>query len=775
MALATNVLAGVAFYLVQRGRKTYESLALRSYGVFVVLAGLAFAYLYFLFFSHNYAFKYTYQYSSLEQPFFYIVAAFWGGQEGTYLLWLFMCALLGFVVIKRAGEYRNTAMVIFTAVNLFFLLILTRLSPFAMLPFPTADGLGLNPLLRDPWMVIHPPIMFAGYAMAAVPFSIVIAAMLLNRYDSVPRLVFPWVALTSLALGAGNVLGGYWAYKTLGWGGYWGWDPVENSSFIPWMISLALLHGLIIQRRSGALRRTNILMTCLLFMLVLYGTFLTRSGVLGDFSVHSFTDLGVNIFLIGFMLFFLALSVILFAVRATKIGGQPLNYNFYGRDFALFSGMTLLFIVGVVILFWTSLPLLTTAFADEPRAANVATYNGFGLPLAVLMSLMLSASAWLRYSDFKPAGWQLKVTLAAGLSAVVSFGVFWAALGADLVFAIILTLVATSLIMYGFHSEIRRGLLLSLVVLFGTLAVSLALGVRDYMYLLFLSMAGMAAASHLQAIVQRGVGRWRILGGQLTHFGFGIMLIGVLASSAFVNGEKLVIPLGDQKPAFGMLVTYKGMENHFTHPNNRIMLSLRSGDEEIEARPEMYYSQRMDGVMRKPFINRTALGDLYFAPEQVLTPDEHHGLVLGKQQTKQLEPFSLTFNGFSIGEHGQSMGGSMSVAADIDVAYGDTTVNIQPVLISEPGQDGRSRLIEKPAVVTVGGEVYEVAIEQIHADDGAVVLRIPQLMGVAPAEELVVHVSHIPLVNLVWIGTTIVLLGTLIAFLRRRIEMIQGE
>ncbi|MBD3403241.1 hypothetical protein GF420_10130, partial [candidate division GN15 bacterium] len=285
-ALAMNIVAGISFLRSALGESGAGSLARRAYHVFTGLTVAASVLLYYLFFSHNYAFKYVFEYSQKSQPFFYILAAFWGGQEGTYLLWLLLLAIFGYIVQRRGGAYVGHAMAIYCLIGTFFLLIMTKLSPFAYLGFYAEDGAGLNPLLRDPWMVVHPPIMFVGYALAAVPFVYAIAAMIKNDYSKWLRLAFPWAALTAVMLGAGNILGGFWAYKTLGWGGYWAWDPVENSSFVPWMISLALLHGMIIERRTGAFRRINLLMSAFLFLLVVYGTFLTRSGVLADFSVH---------------------------------------------------------------------------------------------------------------------------------------------------------------------------------------------------------------------------------------------------------------------------------------------------------------------------------------------------------------------------------------------------------------------------------------------------------------------------------------------------------
>ena len=162
-----------------------------------------------------------------------------------------------------------------------------------------SDGQGLNPLLQNPWMTIHPPIMFLGYAATAVPFAFAMAALWERRYDEWTKASMPWALVTVVTLGCAILLGGYWAYVTLGWGGYWGWDPVENSSLVPWLASAALVHGMLLQRARGRFRKLNFSLAILAYVLVVYATFLTRSGVLADFSVHSFVDLGITGWLVG--------------------------------------------------------------------------------------------------------------------------------------------------------------------------------------------------------------------------------------------------------------------------------------------------------------------------------------------------------------------------------------------------------------------------------------------------------------------------------------------
>jgi len=776
-ALVTNVLAGISFLLAARGKAAFETLAHRSYHLFVIFASLAVAYLLYLFFSNNFAFKYVYEYSRSAESFLYVLSGLWGGQEGTYLLWLFMNALCGYLILRWAAQYKDYAMAVFSLVNLFFLLILVKLSPFAQLPVPASDGLGLNPLLRDPWMVIHPPVIFAGYAVAAVPFAIAMAALIRHEYTGWVNRVFPWVALSALLIGAGNVLGGYWAYKTLGWGGYWAWDPVENSSFVPWVIALALLHGLIIERRGGGLRRINLLLSAFVFLLVVYGTFLTRSGVLEEFSVHSFTDLGVNVFLVGFMILFTAMTVLLFILRARGIPSAPVDLSYFGREFAMLAALTVLLAFGVIVLFWSSLPILTSTFTAEPRAADIATYNTFALPLAIIMAFLLTSSPYLKFTAYRLPFAGGKVALALAAAAVVGFGLFYFLLSTGLTFSILFTLVVGGMLVYLFKSDLRKSLLPALAVFLITIGVAAAFGVSDYLYLLFFATAAMAATANVISLAEFLPCRWKLMGGEVTHFGFGLMLIGVLASSALGSSEKLVIGRGQSAEAdsYGLTVQYLGMVNDLEHPNNELILTLDQGAGPDEIHPQLYFSERMGGIMRKPFIERSLLYDLYLAPEDVQAGGNTNGLTLKKGEARRIGDIKVSFSDFEMGGHMDPRTSGMRVLARVDVEYEGTVSTITPVVVHTEDSTGRPTVISEPARFVVADQEYSMSIERILADEGAVILSIPGLLPDTPADRLVLDVSRKPGINLVWLGTTLILLGCLISVIRRREELVKAR
>src|SRR4051812_47099450 len=259
-------LVSLASYVRLAGREDdveTREFARRAYGFFALSVILGAGVLIVLLLRRDFRIEYVSQYSGAELPWFYQLSSFWAGQKGSFLIWLVGGSLLGLPLRKAAAKMEAPVMATYILTLLGLLFILVRETPFIMLTTTPADGSGLNPLLQDPWMVIHPPIMFVGYAASAIPFSFAVAAMVRRKYDDWARLAFPWALGGFLVLGTAILLGGYWAYKTLGWGGYWGWDPVENASLIPWLLGTVLIHGLHMERRKGRFRRANLVFACL--------------------------------------------------------------------------------------------------------------------------------------------------------------------------------------------------------------------------------------------------------------------------------------------------------------------------------------------------------------------------------------------------------------------------------------------------------------------------------------------------------------------------------
>src|SRR5215831_16638271 len=393
IAIWSALVAGLAsvftYWRVDRGRRDLLPFARTTYLAFAISVVTSAAILMTLLLQHRFDVAYVNSYSSLDLPTHFLISTFWAGQEGSFLLWCFWGALIGLFVWRSAKEQEAPVMVVYLATFLGIVAILCKQSPFKLLPPPAPeDGVGLNPLLQDPWMVIHPPVMFSGFASLSVPFAFAIAALWKKRWDGWVVRAIPWALFTFVTLGTAILMGGYWAYKTLGWGGYWGWDPVENTSLVPWLCTAALVHGLYLQRSQKRHRRVNLILACLAFATILYGTFLTRSGILADFSVHSFVDLGITGWLVAILLGFIFLSIALLAWRWRSIptieSEEPAVLS---RSVLFILGIAVFCALSFVILLGTSAPLVTR-LTGNPSQVQTGFYGRTTTPAALLLVVL---------------------------------------------------------------------------------------------------------------------------------------------------------------------------------------------------------------------------------------------------------------------------------------------------------------------------------------------------------------------------------------------------
>ncbi len=549
-------------------------------------------------------------YSSRDLGLGFLISTFWAGQVGSFTLWLLCMAIIGIFVLRRETENHSAVMFFYMLVISFFLTLLVARSPFATISpeilaqFPGGvppDGQGLNPLLQNYWMVIHPPIVFIGFSLLAVPFAYALGALARNNYQDWVKNAFPWTALGSLFLGAGIFIGGYWAYETLGWGGYWAWDPVENASLIPWLLNLALMHGLLIERSRGVFRRSNLLLAMFSFLLVIYGTFLTRSGVLADFSVHSFTDLGISGYLIFFMVFFLALSVVLLVVRAKSAKTGASIKDPYSVDFAIVIGVFFLVLLSVLTLVGTSAPLMTRIFG-KPSNVSTQFYNTTALPMAIIIALLAGVSPFLSAKE-------------KTLQSVMK----------RLALPLVLSLVGT--------------------------VVAIIFGVTQILYLLMIFFACFALFGNIAVVYQQpgNVGlRW---GGFVTHMGFGIMMVGIVVSSAFsqIGEGQSLSPVRKPTPAFQYKIAYKGMAGDMNTKDNAAKLEVDDQGTIFEADPKLFIAKENQGLMRKPYIRKYLFYDLYLSPQEQQTVGEGNQLILGKGESGKMGDYGVKFANFDMG------------------------------------------------------------------------------------------------------------------------------
>jgi len=378
---------------------------------------LAFGALLYLMLADDFATSHVANNSSRSLPVLYKISAIWGGHDGSMLLWVFFTALLSGLVIARNRRRHRDMMpwvVAVLMVNLAFFLALNlflsnpfdqlvRISPDgATAPFVPADGRGLNPLLQYWAMVIHPPILYVGFIGFVVPFAFAVAALVTRQQGNAwVRIVRRWTLVVWLLLGIGIILGGKWAYVVLGWGGYWGWDPVENASLMPWLVSTAFLHSIVVQERRGMLKVWNVILVLLTYLLGIFGTFLTRSGIVN--SVHAFADSNLGRFFVYYMAFVLAGTLLLLADRQPYLRSERRLDSMISRESAfLFNNLVL--VAACFAVFWgTMFPALSEWIRGTKISVGPLFFDRINVPIGLLLLLLTGIGPLLAWRRASPA------------------------------------------------------------------------------------------------------------------------------------------------------------------------------------------------------------------------------------------------------------------------------------------------------------------------------------------------------------------------------------
>lgn len=493
--------------------RTLARWAFYIHGAAIVGVGVC---LYWIIYNHYFEYHYAWSHSSLALPVQYVISCFWEGQEGSFLLWLFWNALLGAILIRTSGkQWEAPMMAVFALVQAFLasmilgvifgdtfklgsspFLLLTEAMPDAPIftadpTFVPKDGNGLNPLLQNYWMVIHPPTLFLGFALTLVPFAYCIAGLWRNQPVAWIRPAQPWALLGGAVLGIGIMMGGYWAYETLNFGGYWNWDPVENAVYVPWLVLVAALHTMLIAKRSSTGLKTAIILTVAQFLLILYSTFLTRSGILGNASVHSFTDLGLSGQLLIYLLAFVVLSVALMVRKWKHLPTDEQEASVYTKEFWLFIGATVICLAAFQVIATTSIPVYNKILESFGKVSNlalpadqIAHYNKFQVWFFVVIALLTGVGQYLWWRRIEHKKWDALITP-----------------------AILTLLVSAGLIAFG---EIKNPV---------------------YMALLVASLFALLANGTILLGIIRG--NYQVSGGAIAHIGMALMLIGILYSAGF--------------------------------------------------------------------------------------------------------------------------------------------------------------------------------------------------------------------------------------------------
>ncbi|HMJ00342.1 MAG TPA: heme lyase CcmF/NrfE family subunit [Gaiellaceae bacterium] len=514
LGLALFALVGGAYAAATRRRRlarSAQNALLAAFGAAAVASGVLLAAL----LRNDFSFVYVAEHTSLQLPTPYTISAFWGGQEGSLLLWLlvltgFSAAAVAFA--RRTGpDLLAWVVPVLGLVTTFFAFMLVAVSsPFATQVAP-ADGAGLNPSLQNPYMMIHPPCLYLGYVGLTIPFAFAMGALLARRTDELWIVATRrWTLFAWTALGVGQLLGSHWAYVEVGWGGYYAWDPVENAALMPWLAATAFLHSVMIQEKRGMLKIWNMLLVILAFCLALFGTFLTRSGVIS--SIHSFTQSPLGSWFLGFICLITVGSAALLMSRLPLLRSRTRMESLVSREATFLYNNLLLVALCLTILWGVTFPILSEAVRGEQITVSAPYYNFFlrifGIPLLLLMGIG-PLVAWRRAS-LRSLGrsfaWPAGIALGAGI-VLLLLGAGSSPIG---------------LVAYTFSAFVL-----------GSIGYEFARGTR--------ARRALAGGSWLAAFAELVARNRRRYGGYIVHASIVLLAIGIVGSSAYdkVKEQKL--------------------------------------------------------------------------------------------------------------------------------------------------------------------------------------------------------------------------------------------
>jgi cytochrome c-type biogenesis protein CcmF len=568
LSFAAAIISAVSYFLYHRTQESgYKRIARYSFlahafGVFAIVGTL-----FYLMLNHYFEYDYIWKHSSLDLPGRYIFSAFWEGQEGSFILWMFWHAVLGLILMYTSKKLEAASMITFSLVQAFLASMILGIyigdvnigsSPFVLMrnareniglpwtevldylnKFPIfMDGSGLNPLLQNYWMTIHPPTLFLGFASALPPFALAMGALFTRDYSNWVKPAIPWAYFSVMIFGTGILMGGAWAYEALSFGGFWAWDPVENSSLVPWLTMVGSAHLLLMYRNRKTGLSAAFFMTIFTFMLVLYSTFLTRSGILGDTSVHAFVDLGLSGQLLIYLLFFTVISYGLFFARWKHLPKSKTDDELSSREFWMFIGSLVLMISAFQIIFSTSIPVINALIGPDglvpmrsekmaPPLDAIQHYNLWQIPFSIVITFLIGFAQFLNYKK-------------------TSSKLFW--------------------------KRITRSVIISVVA---TLAVAYAFDFwKQPLYLTLLFTGLFAAISNLDYWLIVGKGNFKLSGSSIAHVGFALVMVGSLLSNAkkeiisntnvflsedLPSSENALLELGDTTALSNYQIVFNGM------------------------------------------------------------------------------------------------------------------------------------------------------------------------------------------------------------------------
>lgn len=789
IGLLASLFTLTMYFFTVRGYENTKTYARIGYHTTAIMVIGASAMLLYAILTHQFQYNYVYSYSGKGLPTGLLMSTFYAGQEGSFMLWLFFTAVIGLILLEytsKRGDLEERTMLFFTLAVAFLLIMVNPLlkSPFTYIwsepsflnakninasylsrPFlqnfifndPNngttfvqmnkelygllssngitisdfiIQGKGLNPLLQNFWMQIHPPMLFVGFSMAAVPFAFAMAAVLKNEYNNWVKQSLPWILSGMMVLGFAIMLGGYWAYGVLGWGGYWGWDPVENSSLVPWIVGVALIHTMLIQKKSqakggnGRFVKTNLILAVMTYVLVLYSTFLTRSGILGDSSVHSFVSPGmlVYFFLIMFIGSFTIIGISGIAYR-WKYLNEKFNDDSNGlsRELALFTGAVTLLASAIIVLVGTSAPIFG-------QSVEIRFYNELNLPIGIIIGLLNGLSLLLKWKSTE----------------------------------------SKDLFRSSRNSLIAAFVLTALIVIFG--------GVTDVMLVVFSFAAAFALFVNLEIAAKIVKGKKSHLGAYVAHTGIALFMLGVIATGGHTYDEQIDLVKGEAKQVAGYELTFTGYTAIDGGKKYAFNIDIaKNGEHQNTIAPVMYIADFNNSLMREPDILNMVTKDFYVSPLGYNEGGQQHNhgdeFTIQKGNSVDYNGATITFNEFEFPQEAMSSmmsGGAFQIGAKMTVAYNGNNYDVKPLMKSEGGQ--RNYI---PAEIPEAN----IKIELTNLDaSGTVAVALSSLDGTSSQQSTVsvptlsVEASIKPFINLVWAGVLVMVIGFVLSVVRRTKE-----
>ena len=833
LSLIAALFSGIGYYFYARETLTSEwkrfaNTAFTIHSISII--GIA-ATIFFMLFNHFYEYSYVWQHSNNEMPMQYIMSCFWEGQEGSFLLWAFWNVVLGNILRKTIdAKWEAPTMAIFALVQVFIAsmllgvyigdyklgtnpFILLRENPeFANLPFvqfenylEKLDGRGLNPLLMNYWMTIHPPTLFLGFSSTLVPFVFAIAGLWKRDFTTWQKPALTWTFFSIMILGTGILMGGAWAYEALSFGGFWAWDPVENSSLVPWLVMVGAGHVMIINKNKGGSLFMTHLMAIASFLLVLYSTFLTRSGILGNSSVHAFTDLGMQGQLVVYVLTFVFLCVVLLIhdklIRVSYVMisllmlfvgitfGYKINllltwlalsfiitiYSYikffpkeeeeeslYSREFWMFVGSLVFLLSSLVITYFTSIPVMNKLFHMEKAPIKIADYNLWMVPFTIVALILVAVTQYFKYKKTDPKQFIKHISL-SGILAVV--------------FGLSAVIPLYFLKDYSLAKSIDKWNLISYGLLFIAALFAVFCNLDYWMRIL--------------------KGRMRHAGSSIAHIGFALILLGALISTSkkqtisqntsqknvaslgenFNAQKSLVLTKGDTLPMGNYLVTYKGKErkgidvffnmDYFTKDANGKLIKA------FELSPMVQDNPRM-GQASNPDTKHFLSNDIY---THITYADLADNTVTKKDAYKEPTNFVGHMNDTIFADNAIIKIDSITTNLTEDEYSKNDSLLIVTAVLKATDINGRvyratpKYILKQNMVMPDEFVLDELGLKfifwKINPNEGSIEIQMSE--KVSNTKDFVVLEAYMfPFINVLWLGCLVMVIGTIVAIIERR-------